>query len=73
MKHVTNALNAIEGAADVTVSLEAKTATLSVPETVTDEMLKAAVTEEGYQSDRNSDARIKRAIPKEAAEESMSS
>ena len=48
VKHVTNALNAIEGAADVTVSLEAKTATLSVPETVTDEMLKAAVTEEGY-------------------------
>ena len=44
VKHVTNALNAIEGAADVTVSLEAKTATLSVP----DEMLKAAVTEEGY-------------------------
>ena len=51
VKHVTNALNAIEGAADVTVSLEAKTATLSVPETVTDEMLKAAVTEEGYKVD----------------------
>lgn len=49
VKHVTKALEAIEGASDVTVSLEDKTATLSVPETVTDDMLTSAVTEEGYE------------------------
>ena len=36
-------------ATDVVVSLEDKTATVCVPESVTDEMLTAAVTEEGYE------------------------
>nr|WP_294465938.1 heavy metal translocating P-type ATPase [uncultured Sellimonas sp.] len=49
VKHVKKALEAIEGASDVSVSLEDKKAVVSVPETVTDEMLKAAVTEEGYE------------------------
>ena len=49
VKHVKKALEAIEGATDVVVSLEDKTATVCVPESVTDEMLTAAVTEEGYE------------------------
>ena len=53
VKHVKKALEAIEGATDVVVSLEDKTATVCVPESVTDEMLTAAVTEEG--SNRSSD------------------
>ena len=39
----------IPGAADVQVSLENKKATVNVPESVTDEALKAAVTEAGYE------------------------
>ena len=38
----------IPGAADLQVSLENKKATVNVPESVTDEALKAAVTEAGY-------------------------
>ena len=49
VKHVTHALEGIPGAADVQVSLEDKKAVVSAPETVTDEMLKAAVREEGYE------------------------
>lgn len=49
VKHVKKALEAIEGATDVAVSLEDKTATVCVPESVTDEILTAAVTEEGYE------------------------
>ena len=49
VKHVKKALEAIEGATDVVVSLEDKTATVCVPESVTDEMLTAAVIEEGYE------------------------
>lgn len=49
VKHVKKALEAIEGATDVVVCLEDKTATVCVPESVTDEMLTAAVTEEGYE------------------------
>ena len=48
VKHVTHALDVIPGAADVQVSLENKKATVNVPESVTDEALKAAVTEAGY-------------------------
>ena len=48
VKHVTHALDGIPGAADVQVSLENKKATVNVPESVTDEALKAAVTEAGY-------------------------
>lgn len=49
VKHVTKALESIEGATDVTVSLENKTATVCVPDSVSDEILKSAVTEEGYE------------------------
>ena len=49
VKHVTHALEGILGAADVQVSLEDKKATVNVPESVTDEALKAAVTEAGYE------------------------
>ena len=49
VKHVTHALEGIPGAADVQVSLEDKKATVHVPETVTDEALKAAVSEAGYE------------------------
>ena len=48
VKHVTHALDGIPGAADVQVSLENKKATVNVPESVTDEALKAAITEAGY-------------------------
>ena len=43
-----NALEGISGASHVQVSLEDKKATVEVPESVTDETLKAAVTEAGY-------------------------
>lgn len=49
VKHVTHALEGIPGAADVQVSLEDKKATVNVPESVTDEALKAAVAEAGYE------------------------
>ena len=49
VKHVTKALEAVPGAADVAVSLEEKKATVCVPESVTDEMLKAAVVDAGYE------------------------
>ncbi len=49
VKHVTHALDGIPGAADVQVGLENKKATVNVPESVTDEALKAAVTEAGYE------------------------
>ena len=48
VKHVTHALEGISGASHVQVSLENKKATVEVPESVTDETLKAAVTEAGY-------------------------
>ena len=51
VKHVTKALNdlpGVSGASHVQVSLEDKKATVEVPESVTDETLKAAVTEAGY-------------------------
>ena len=48
VKHVTHAFDGIPGAADVQVSLENKKATINVPESVTDEALKAAVTEADY-------------------------
>ena len=48
VKHVTRALEGISGVSDVRVSLEDKKATVSVPESVGDDVLKAAVTEAGY-------------------------
>lgn len=49
VKHVADALKAVPGASDVTVSLEEKNAVLSVPESVSDDTLKAAVTDAGYE------------------------
>ena len=49
VKHVTHALEGIPGAADIQVSLEDKKATVHVPETVTDDVLKEAVSEAGYE------------------------
>lgn len=49
VKHVTHALEGVSGASHVQVSLEDKKATVEVPESVTDETLKAAVTEAGYE------------------------
>lgn len=49
VKHVTHALEGIPGASQVSVSLEDKTAAVCVPESVSDDMLRAAVTEAGYE------------------------
>ena len=49
VKHVTHALEGIPGTSHVQISLEDKKATVEVPESVTDETLKAAVTEAGYE------------------------
>ena len=49
VKHVTHALEGISGASHVQVSLEDKKATVEVSESVTEETLKAAVTEAGYE------------------------
>ena len=49
VKHVTHALEGIPSVTDVQVSLENKKATVNVPESVTDEALKAAVTEADYE------------------------
>ncbi len=49
VRHVTRALEGIPGAADVSVSLEEKQAAVTVPGTVTDQDLVAAVTEAGYE------------------------
>lgn len=48
VKHVTHALEGISGESHVQVSLEDKKATVEVPESATNETLKAAVTEAGY-------------------------
>lgn len=48
VKHVTHALSEIHDAENVTVSLEGKQAMVSVPETVSDELLKSAISEAGY-------------------------
>ncbi len=49
VKHVTKALEGVPGAEDVSVSLENKTAAVTVPDTTGDDVLKAAVEEAGYQ------------------------
>lgn len=49
VKHVTKALEGVPGAADVQVSLENKSATVTVPEMTSDDVLKAAVEEAGYE------------------------
>ncbi|MGI6511515.1 MAG: heavy metal translocating P-type ATPase [Catenisphaera adipataccumulans] len=47
--HVTKALSDVPGVSDVQVSLEKKNATFNAEDSVTDEMLKKAVTDAGYQ------------------------
>ena len=49
VKHVTKALEGVPGATDVQVSLEEKQATVTVPEMTSDDVLKAAVEEAGYE------------------------
>lgn len=49
VKHVTHALESIPGSAQIHVDLESKKATVDVPASVTDEMLKAAISEAGYE------------------------
>ncbi len=49
VKHVTKALEGVPGATDVAVSLEEKQATVTVPEMTSDDVLKAAVEEAGYE------------------------
>ena len=49
VRHVKEALEKIPGASDIDVDLDSKSAKVSVTADVTDEMLAAAVTEEGYE------------------------
>ena len=49
VRHVTRALEGLPGATGVSVDLDSKTAVLDVPETVTDEAIRTAVADEGYQ------------------------
>lgn len=49
VKHVTNALAEIKGVFDVSVNLEQKTATIQVDKSVSDDILKAAIAEAGYE------------------------
>ena len=47
-RHVTSALQAVEGVQEVDVNLEAKTATVVLASDVADDVLASAVTEQGY-------------------------
>lgn len=49
VRSVTKALSAIEGCSDVKVDLDSKTATLEVTDAVTDEQLKAAIVDNGFE------------------------
>ena len=49
VRHVTRALECLPGASDVSVSLEDKSAQVTVPEDVTDEQITAAVADAGYE------------------------
>ena len=49
VKHVTKALAGLPGAADVAVNLEGKCADVTVPESVTDAAITAAVVDAGYE------------------------
>lgn len=49
VKHVTKALIGIDGVSDVSISLEEKKAVASVSDKVTDDALKAAVADAGYE------------------------
>ena len=49
VKHVTRALEGIPGATDVQVDLAAKKATVTLPSGTEDTVLKAAITDAGYE------------------------
>ncbi len=49
VRHVTRALEGLPGASDVSVSLEDKSAQVTVPEDVTDDQITAAVADAGYE------------------------
>lgn len=49
VKHVTKALTELEGVFDVTVSLEEKSAEITVTEKITDDTLKRAIADAGYE------------------------
>lgn len=48
VKHVTDALNEINGVTNVNVSLDTKTATIEADDSVKDEAIKAAIEDAGY-------------------------
>ena len=50
VKHVTKALEGIEGVSDVKVDLESGTATCEVADGVSDDALVAAVVDAGYEA-----------------------
>ena len=49
VKHVTHALEGVSGATDVSVSLGENKARVNVPESVSDDALKTAITDAGYE------------------------
>ena len=49
VRHVTRALEGLPGASDVSVSLEDKSAQVTVPEDMTDDQITAAVADAGYE------------------------
>ena len=49
VKHVTHALEGVSGATDVSVSLEENKARVNVPESVSDDALKTAIADAGYE------------------------
>ncbi len=48
VRHVKEALNGVSGVGGVQVDLEGKNAVVEISDTVTDEVLKAAIEEVGY-------------------------
>ena len=53
VRHVTRALEGLPGASDVSVSLEDKSAQVTVPEDMTDDQITAAVADAGYEAVSN--------------------
>lgn len=49
VKHVTDALNEINGVSNVNVSLDTKTAAIEADDNVKDEAIKAAIEDAGYE------------------------
>lgn len=49
VRHVTRALEGLPGVSDVSVSLEDKSAQVTVPEDMTDDQITAAVADAGYE------------------------